>query len=414
MSGLTDFLENFRRSFTAAGTAPLPPDPSTLGDYRPNLDGLLRDDQQIIMQYQAHCGEVTGSAANDGGDSAHRVGVAAFCNSQLDQSLLPLFENGHGYMVRHPTQVPWNKTDNCSRDQLKGFSVGCWRAGRTDIMNRLYQAHAARGWFCQNIHAPERCPVVKTDDAAKMGDLLLPHDIMTLAITAGNPAAYLDVNAQLSLYLAILAARNNPEEDNNNLMFESIVCGRLNLFVAAHPNYQAFVRAYWSGPEKQQPQIADAIIDVVAKELERYPPGIDFDVVPEEMIKLMKSLDLSKEIANLNPGHRAELAAQFAGAALRDAANMLTNTMKLGRQEAIDRLNALNPKAAAAQVNKAVEDALSGRTNDAIREAAKTAGVPTPPILPPEPPKPPVPSWAPPAPKVPDPPGWAPKRPKLW
>lgn len=409
MTTVLDLLETFVQ--LGPGSAPLPPDPTTLGNFTPNLSGLERDPGGIIMMPQDKCGEI--APDQDGGDSAHREGVAAFCNSEADKKLLPLFEDGKGYMVRHPTQVPWNNTNNSTLDQLRGYMVGCWRAGRYDIAGRLLEAHRARAWFCQNSHAPTRCPVVDTSDKAKTPDVMQPHEIMCLNIASGNFGAYLDPVAQFWLYAAIMVASRDPHEDNNNLMLLSILCGRLNVFVAAHPNWKDFVKWYW----RSQAPLGDAVIAVVEKELQRYPEDVLINLLPQQTIELLKSLNLEAELKNLDPGHRAQLALRFADAALRDAAGLFTHAMQLSVQEAVNRLKKLDPQATAEQLTKAFHDAVSGHPEDAIRTALVAAGfpadqvnqsvakffpVPLPPTppLPPLPPIPPIPK-APPAPPIP-------------
>jgi hypothetical protein len=110
-----------------AGQFPVPPNSNTLDGHVPNLSGLARDSLGIINQLQ-------GDNSLDGGDSADRTGVAAFCNSVEDKNLLRLFEN-NGIMVRHPTQSPWNNWKNCTRDQLIGYTSGCLQ--RSSILTQL-------------------------------------------------------------------------------------------------------------------------------------------------------------------------------------------------------------------------------------------------------------------------------------
>jgi hypothetical protein len=374
MTTVIDVLDNFVTVVSNAGLSPLPPDPNTLGGFAPELSKLQRDPQSIIMMPQKECGEIRPDL--DGGDSAHREGVAAFCNSDRDKKLLDLFEDKKGVMVRHPTQVPWNESNNCTMDQLRGFMVGCWRAGRADIAQRLLAAHEARNWHCQNIFAPERCPKL-TRSSPKAPDVLLPHEIMCLHIAAGVSEAYLDFFSQFWLFVAIQMAKKSVEEDNNNLMFESIVCGRLNVFVAAHPNWRDFVKYYW----RSQAPLGDAVIAVVEKEMERYPGDAKIDLLPTEQLKLITSLDVHSELMNVDPGHRAQLAARFAEAAIKDAAKFFVNVRKLSVQEAINRLKALIPKGQspqtiAQQVVKALHDGGIPAPDDVIKGGLAAAGFP--------------------------------------
>ena len=239
----------------------MPPKSGSIDGHIPDLGGLARDDMGIINQLED-------GGKLDGGDSAHRTGFAAFLNSQTDRDLLPLFES-NGVMVRHPTQVPWNNWKNCTRDQLIGYTAGCWRAGRLDINRRLLAAHVARfpPFTCQDTERD----YPGTTKNPPVGDPLGPHDVMYLRISAGDDAAYTDQAGQLTLAAAIVyAATQDIQVDQNNLILHSILCGRLNLLVKAIPNYEESIRYYWSGWRKQ-PRIAEEFIWVIREELKRYP-----------------------------------------------------------------------------------------------------------------------------------------------
>jgi hypothetical protein len=245
---------------------PLPPNSGSIAGHTPDLDGLARDDSGIINQLED-------GGKLDGGDSAHRTGFAAFLNSQRDKDLLPLFEKEKdgvkdGVMVRHPTQVPWNNWKNCTRDQLIGYTSGCWRAGRLDINRRLLAAHATRfpPFTCQNT---ERDYDGSTKNPP-IGDPLGPHDVMYLRICAGDDAAYTDWAGQLGLKAAIgYAMFQDIQVDQNNLILHCILCGRLNLLVNKVPRYEESIRYYWSRWRKQ-PRIAEEFIWVIREELKRY------------------------------------------------------------------------------------------------------------------------------------------------
>lgn len=291
MSTVLDAITSFVNRL-GTGQFPIPPKPDTLDGHIPDMSALARDGQGIICQRQA-------DGSLDGGDSAHRTGVAAFCNSAFDGSLLPLFEST-GVMTRHPTQAPWNNWKNCTRDQLTGYVAGCWRANCSAINRRLYQAHKNRvpPFTCQNTEndAPG------TTKIPPIGDLLSPADIMFLRIAAGDDAAFRDVLAQFSLHVAIEVADRDVKIDKTNLMLESIVCGRLNLFVQVHSNYEDCLRYYWSG-WRQQPRIAEELIWVVQKELSRYPASA-VPRLPENELNRLKGLDLAEELKKLDPVHR--------------------------------------------------------------------------------------------------------------
>jgi hypothetical protein len=221
------------------GQFPIPPWAGTLDGHVPNMSGLPRDDDNIICQPEANATPAKDTFAPmrsthglmDGGDSAARTGVAAFCNSKLDIDLLPRFEK-NGLMVRHPKHYPWNNPHNCTRDQLLAFMSGCWRARNPTISGILLKAHAARSYTCQNVERDKP----GTTKIPPVGDVLLPDDIMFLHICAGGNAMFMEPYGQLALQLAVEVADHSFKVDKTNLMLECIVCGRLNLFVQVHQN----------------------------------------------------------------------------------------------------------------------------------------------------------------------------------
>jgi hypothetical protein len=88
------------------GQFPIPPWEGALDGHVPNMTGLPRDDDNIICQPEANDNPSDGTfrpmhtshGFMDGGDSAARTGVAAFCNSAQDIDLLPKFEK-NGMMI---------------------------------------------------------------------------------------------------------------------------------------------------------------------------------------------------------------------------------------------------------------------------------------------------------------------------
>lgn len=349
------------------GMLPLPPDPDTLDGHIPDFSNLARDDQQIIRQVQDDPNNPL-----DGGDSANREGHAAFCNSALDMGLLPLFEQD-GIMVRHPTQAPWNNWKNCTRDQLLAYVAGCWRAKRFDINARLLEKHLTRlpPLTCQDTEADWP----GTTKTPPIGDPLGPHDVMMLRIVAGDPSAYLDPVGQLALQLAIETSNPDVTVEKNQLILQSMVCGRLNLYVQIQPDYAANIRDYWSGWRKQ-PQIGEEMIWVITQELKRYAGQVAVPLLPAHVITLLKGLDLAAEIKNLDPTHHAQLAARFAEAALKDAANMAVNVMQAEIANAQRQLLALGRTVE--QVAKALADI--GQAPNAIRAGFETLGIPPDPL----------------------------------
>jgi hypothetical protein len=354
LDAITSFVDQL-----GLGLLPLPPKSDTLDGHVPDLSGLARDAEGIICQVQKD--------NLDGGDSAHREGVAAFCNSRPDMALLPRFETG-GIMVRHPTQEPWNNWKNCTRDQLIGYVAGCWRAGRADIAQRLLQAHATRNppFTCQNTENDSP----GTTKNPPIGDPLAPDNVMFLRIGAGDNAAYMDVLGQFTLQLGIELADKDIKTDKTNLILHTIVCGRLNLLVQVLPNYQDAIRYYWSG-WRQQPRIAEEFIWVIDQELKRYPK-VTIPLLPMNLLTLLRGLDVTAELKNLDPAHHAQLAGRFLEASLKDAANTFVNVMKLGVDQAVGQLNKLS--ATADQIAKALADV--GQAPNSIRSGLKALGVP--------------------------------------
>ncbi|UGY02534.1 hypothetical protein [Bradyrhizobium quebecense] len=334
---------------------------NTLDGHVPDLEGVPRDAGGIICQLES-----TGRL--DGGDSAHRAGVAAFCNSAADTALLPRFESG-GLMVRHPIQPPWNDWRNCSRDQLKGYTAGCWRAGRIDINERLLHATAARSFTCQNTQEDEPGKPSKIKNPP-VGDVLLPDDVMCLRITAGENLAFMDLAGQLSLHIAIETASRDAKTDKNNLMLESIICGRLNLFAKVHSNYEDFLHYYWAD-QRGQARIAEELIWVVKQELKRYPT-LEVPLLPANLLNVLRDINLGAELKNLDPEHHTQLVARFLEAGLRDAANTFVFSMKLGVDGAVNEFKKL--RAGVDQIAKALANI--DQTPNAIRAGLVAGGFP--------------------------------------
>jgi hypothetical protein len=193
---------------------------------------------------------------------------------------------------------------------------------------------------------------------------------MYLRICAGDNGAFMDAAGQFVLQVATELAGKDQTVDKNNLLLHCIVCGRLNLFVQVVSNWEETLRYYWSG-WRQQSRIAEELIWVVKKELERYP-SIAIPLLPEHIIALLRSLNWKAELQNMDPLHHAQLAAKFAEAALQDAADTFVNTLHLGLDEGTAQLNKLG--ATADQVAKAF--AVIDQTPNAIRNALQANGLP--------------------------------------
>ena len=92
---------------------------------------------------------------------------------------------------------------------------------------------------------------------------------MFFKICSGDNDSYKDNFAQFALHIAIEVMSKDITVEKNQLLLQSIVCGRLNLFTKVHTNYRESLLDYWAGWRKQK-QIAKALISVVEIEMERY------------------------------------------------------------------------------------------------------------------------------------------------
>lgn len=270
MTLIDAFQQYVQSTIGGSGLFLLPTDAATIGRTDYPLDGLRRDNRGIVMQHDD-------AGRLDGGDSANRTGVLAFCGSAKDQELLGMFEE-NGIMVRHPEQAHWNNPNNCSRDQLIAFAAGCWRAGKADIVERLLAKTEQRNNTCQNFEREEPGSVKDPP----IGDLIFPHEHMFLRVCAGQRGAHWDLAGQWLLQVTIEAVKLQDNPEINQLALECIVCCRLDHFVAHVPNYEELLRGYWDNGWRNQPQVAEALIAVIKTELERYKGfvGLPFPPIP--------------------------------------------------------------------------------------------------------------------------------------
>jgi hypothetical protein len=315
MSGIESALEGLARLVTNA-RRPLP-NPYTLGDFHPVVDHLDRErGTDIVWQKQADPAKPF-----DGGDSAHRTGVLAFCGSELDARNLPkFFLSDASLAVRHPTQEPWNNPNNFTRDQLTGYMAGCWRAGRTDIAKALFFAHEKRGFLCQNFE--DNYPGTPKDPP--VGDPLGPHDIMYLRVCTGDFDAVTDIASQLALYTSIQFLSNDLDTEINQPLLQAIVCCQLDIFLAKQDKYKAQLIKYWDGDGvwRGQREIADALISVVEMEKARYvtPDILDY-LLPANILNELRHININDALNAFktgNPVYFAELAGKLVIATLRD------------------------------------------------------------------------------------------------
>ncbi|MDN3676901.1 hypothetical protein QWY90_06215 [Flavobacterium paronense] len=268
-------------------------------DKNTGLIGLWQSDVEIPMADLPCTKGLTMTV--DFGDSAHKTGILAFCNSEKDKLNLPLYEKPDmpGFMVRHPSIPPANNWKNCTRDQLLAYSAGCWRSGKHDIVKRLLDEHNKRtnaiGMpLCQN--SEENCPGSTKQFYAT--DVLAPHDVMFLRICSGDFDAYKDPIAQLSLQIAIEVTDRDIKVEKNQLLLQAIICGRLDLYVHVHDNFRENIMQYWVGKNdegysRDQAQIGEALIKVVECELRRYSGQLQTSTlgIPIETLKVLLSSD---------------------------------------------------------------------------------------------------------------------------
>lgn len=303
--------------------------PGALGGYQPQLECLdklsgdqnwqgkfSRDDEDLCMQPQP------GNEANpkDGGDSAHRTGYLAFCGSQLDQANLGKFVLDTGLMVRHPKQEPWNNPWNATRDQLIGYLSGCWRAQRFELARALYHTHQERGFTCQS----REYDWPGTTKPVGVGDILAPEHLMFFKVCTGDFGAKNDLAGQANLYISIQLISHDDDVEINQPLLISMICGQLDIFVKAHPNYRAQLRKYWGKGDdfRWQPCIAEAMIQVVDAELTLYKDRNLLDLLlPNNLLDELRAIDIVgaiKSLQVLNPLWYAEIGARLIVAIMKD------------------------------------------------------------------------------------------------
>lgn len=217
---------------------------------------------------------------HDGGDSAQKTGIAAFCNSKIDQDALPRFmPNGATLVCRNPDQEEWRHPygigdKGTSRDQLVQYAAGCWRArgDKPQLVARMLAGNLSWG---------------------SMGfvnkDVLLPHNTMFLRACASVALPAADAIGQLFLRLAIEAQKEG--EEINGLIVHSIVCGQLDYFLKKFPQYETQVHDYWGTPGvrwsgKSQYEIGEALITAVETERSRYPEPITENEEWQRLLRL--------------------------------------------------------------------------------------------------------------------------------
>jgi hypothetical protein len=213
---------------------------------------LVRDDHGIIVQHDPN-----NPSYKDGGDSACRTGLLALCGSAQDAALLPLFES-NGVMVRHPYQEPWNNWKNCTRDQLIPYVAGLWATGLKDTAQRLYDAHSARGFRCQNTEKDYPGTTKKFPDGP---DILAFDHQLHLRLCRGSNE-WRNFIGYSNLWASITwSTKVKPNEEQNQIICQCLVAGSkyVKSYRSMHPDYKGNLRAYWGG-WRDQIEIAEMII----------------------------------------------------------------------------------------------------------------------------------------------------------
>lgn len=297
--------------------------PNTLEDFNPVLNCVRRDDHGLPMQLQK---DSTRTKDLDGGDSAHRAGLLAFCGSKEDAKRLPNYMLSTGLMVRHPNDKPWDNPFNSTRDQLIGYLAGCWRSRQFEIAESLYRTHAARNppFTCQSREKDEP----GTTKPEEQGDILAPHHLMYFRVCCGEFDAAADLAGNIALYIDILLTDDDPSKsgvENNQPLLMAVACGQLDVFVKHKPNYKEVLKSYWGGDVnsfRYQPCVAQAMIEVIELELAHYEAGSLFEkLMPPNLLAELKAIDIGaalKQLKIANPIWWLETSAKLAVAILKD------------------------------------------------------------------------------------------------
>lgn len=210
---------------------------------------MKRDEYGIIL-------DETG----DGGDSANREGLYALFSNERNP--LDVFEVLPGWITRHPKQVPWDNPKNFSRDQLIPYVAGCYKQGQSDIVRRVFWAHAKRFFFCQNferdIKGSTKYPWPHNfindhgyaeTKAFDFADILLPNDIGHL-ILCGRLWYFYWFLPLSYLFLALTVVthcRFDESNDEGQILSECVIAGSFFVFLykKLKPDWMLALANYW-------------------------------------------------------------------------------------------------------------------------------------------------------------------------
>lgn len=224
---------------------------------------IVRDQYGIICQHNRDYPDYL-----DQGDSAARTGLMAMCESPQDlhniTEFLTFGKDGLK-LVRHPHQLKWNDSALTSRDQLiqwaagtRGAELACYWIART----------YATSWFInKDFLAPDvRLYLYKCAEGCGPWEASTHHPYVS-----NKAPFYIKLLGYPLMFLSILwSCYATPNEEQNKMIAMCSIYGRnwLRLLVRLHPSIVNNLNTYWGGhPWRDQPEIAEALINYINKEL---------------------------------------------------------------------------------------------------------------------------------------------------
>lgn len=226
---------------------------------------IKRDKYDIICQHSPY-----NDLYMDAGDSARATGMMSMTGSEIDKSLLKLFEISPGIFCRHPYAVLYKNPNNFTRDQLVQFIAGADKANLSDLSKRVFWTHAKRGFFCQNSHDlnGNKKPWYKSRDP-----LMLSH-VGQLIISARIYFLYpLLVFCGIWLLLDIIfSSLQDVNTENNQIIALCSVYNKwfLKLYCFLDKKWEDKLMVYWgtnSEKFRYQPEIGEFIIKYIKESI---------------------------------------------------------------------------------------------------------------------------------------------------
>lgn len=191
----------------------------------------------------------------DGGDSSMRAGVLAMYLSKNRNGHFSLLayginykmyedKNNPGWLLRHPTQVPWNSRRNFSRDQSLVLLAGLNSIKEHAIAKRFFFERAKSCFFAQNTEkdypgTAKRLPEDYADPMfGNIGTMIIAGKIWYL-----YPLLF--IFFWMHLAAIIFHANSNPTEENQ-ILSECFLWKTLWLYKVIHPGWMAVSFKYWN------------------------------------------------------------------------------------------------------------------------------------------------------------------------